>query len=136
MTEPAAVSTITAAEVGAIRAQIFLDGANEIAQIDKPGTGSLNKGLIAGPIDAIKSQLGRSIKDFAQRDKRVISLLIDAVTEVYGIKVRSSTHLYNFLKEKLVQTVWTMKREDRAKVERLIRRIAKGLTNGYSGTWL
>lgn len=130
------VSARTPEDISAIRAGIFLSGADEIVKIDQQSTGRLNRGLIATPIEAIKDQLKGLKKVDRAVDPRVVEVLTQASEATYGVRIRNRDHLCSFLLEKLGTDICYMKRPEREKIVELIRAVAKKLTNGHAGTWI
>jgi hypothetical protein len=117
---------------------MFLHGANEIAKIDVAERRSLCIGRIGVALDAIHAALGKSERDFERTDERVYSLLSEAFTDVYAIRIRGRAHLFNEFKRHVPQEreIYASKAEVRDRVERLMRRLAKKLVNGHSGVWI
>jgi hypothetical protein len=125
-------------EVSALRARIFLDGADEIARIDVVNKKELIVGRIGVVLDAIQKALGKSEREFDRSDERIRSLLKDACEETFDVKIRNTAHLFNVLKSNLCQEreIYGLKAGQRDQIQRFLRRVAAKLVNGHAGVFI
>ncbi len=128
----------TPEEISALRAQIFLDAANEIEKIGKVKREELVQGSIGVALDAVHAVLGKSERDFAQADEKVASLLTEMLGDVLKVRVRNRAHAFNLAKTHIAKEsdVYAKKLDERTITAECVRRIGEKLTNGHAGTWI
>ncbi len=118
----------------ALRAQIFLDGADEIDKIDDPNCRTIVMGRIGVCVDALLKKIGRSGKDLARNDIKEIELLTTVAQEALGVRIRNQTHLFEVLNvamKPLGRDAGKAKKTDRQNGARIFRAISKELLNGH-----
>jgi hypothetical protein len=128
----------TPEQQSALRARIFIAGADEIARIDVVNGMDLVIGRIGVALDAIHRAVGKSEKEFVQVDERIYSLLSGAFTEAFSIRIRNRVHLYNEIKRNICEEkeIYRKPAAQRDRIGQFLRRVAGKLTNGHAGVWI